>query len=513
MKFFIILIAILTITSLPAQPAIQWQKTFGGNYFDEARGVLQTKDGGFIVTGSTASVDGDVSNNHGGNDYWVLKLDENGTLLWQKTFGGSNNERPYDIYETNDGGYLLAGFTKSNDGDVTGNHGNADYWLVKLSASGTLEWQKTFGGSNDDYAYSVLQTEDLGIVIAGYTTSTDGDVTTNQGYSDCWIIKLTAEGNIAWQKTFGGSGGDSATNIKATPDGGYIISGETSSADGDITLNHGNIDFWVFKIDSEGNLEWQRTLGGNGADYATDARPAMEGGYIVFGYAGSEDNEELTGHHGIFDYWIIKLSETGSLEWQRCLGGSGADWGRAITQLPDSSYVLFGATNSIDGDVIDHYEDPDFWLVKLSNTGEMIWQKVLGGSKAEHGFAMDQTTDGGFVLAGYAWSEDGDLAGSTIHGYNDFWVVKLAPESVAVKDLPTPEPLILYPNPASQFITLQIPDQAAALEVLIRDAAGRDVLRQSLPVAQVNISNLLPGMYQVMVQTAGKTLSGWFRKI
>jgi hypothetical protein len=495
--------------TLAAQPAIEWQKTFGGNYFDQVLSIQQTTDGGYITTGNTASIDGDVIGNHGGNDFWVVKLSTTGSLEWSKALGGSDHDRPYEIQQTTDDGFIVAGDSGSNDGDVSGNHGSRDCWVVKLRKDGAIEWQKSFGGSEWDDAWSVRQTSDDGYIIAGSAGSSDGDVTGNHGGKDFWVIRLNNMGELIWQKSLGGSSVDIAYSIHQTSDGGYIVTGETSSLDGDITENHGNIDFWVLKLDGFGEIEWQKTFGGDGTDVASEVLQTLDGGYVVAGYVGSD----VPNYHGVFDYWVIKLDVTGNIEWQKAMGGSGADWGRAITQLPDSSYVVFGAASSNDGDVIDHYEDPDFWLVKLSKTGDIIWQKILGGSQGEIGYAMDKTTDGGFVLAGYAWSEDGDLSGSTIHGYNDFWVVKLAPESVAIKDLPTPEPLILYPNPASQFIALQIPNQAAALEVLIRDAAGRDVLRQSLPVAQVNISNLLPGMYQVMVQTVGKTLSGWFRKI
>ncbi|MBM7560374.1 Ig-like domain-containing protein [Marinitoga litoralis] len=237
----------------------QWQKTFGGSDLDSAHSIEQTTDGGFIVAGYTKSNDGDVTGNHGlySYDYWIIKLDENGNLEWQKTFGGSDSDSAHSIEQTTDGGFIVAGYTKSNDGDVTGNHGGADYWIIKLDSNGNLEWQKTFGGSNWDYAQSIEQTTDGGFIVAGYTWSNDGDVTGNHGlYSyDYWIIKLDENGNLEWQKTFGGSDSDSAHSIEQTTDGGFIVAGSTRSYDGDVTGDKGDYDYWIIKLDESGNLK------------------------------------------------------------------------------------------------------------------------------------------------------------------------------------------------------------------------------------------------------------------
>ena len=214
---------------------VPWRKQ------DESHSIQQTADGGYVVAGYANSNDGDVSGNHGDFDYWIVKLDQSGNLVWQKCLGGSNKEEAWSIRQTADGGYVVAGRTYSNDGDVRGNHGDGDYWVVKLDASGNLVWQKCLGGSNNDEARSIQQTADGGYVVAGHTNSNDGDVRGNHGDDDYWVVKLDASGNLVWQKCLGGSKDEYAQSVQQTADGGYVVAGYTYSNDGDVSGNHGDV--------------------------------------------------------------------------------------------------------------------------------------------------------------------------------------------------------------------------------------------------------------------------------
>ena len=185
-------------------PEIQWAKCYGGSEYDAALSIQQTTDGGYIVAGLSLSNDNDVSGNHGGEDYWIVKLTSTGSIEWQKSLGGSGEDRASSVIQTTDGGYIIAGTSNSNDGDVSGNHGRDDYWIVKLSSTGILEWQKSLGGSGDDDANSIQQTTDGGYIIAGGSNSNDGDVSGNHGSDDYWIVKLAPSGSIEWQKSLGG---------------------------------------------------------------------------------------------------------------------------------------------------------------------------------------------------------------------------------------------------------------------------------------------------------------------
>src|SRR5690606_6923074 len=247
------------------------------------------------------------------------KLNSSGGIEWQKSLGGSSEDQAQSIKQTVDNGYVVAGFSSSNDGDVGGNQGNYDFWIVKLSPAGALQWQKSLGGSESDTAYDISQTDDGGYLVLGTSSSIDGDVTGNHGFADYWLVKLNANGNMEYQNSYGGSGFDIALKIEATTDGGHILVGNSSSNDGDVTGHQGNGDYWIVKITQTGSLQWQKTLGGSEGDYGNSIRQAPEDGYIVAGSSYSNDGD-VTGNHGSGDYWIVKLSQTGNLEWQKSLG-------------------------------------------------------------------------------------------------------------------------------------------------------------------------------------------------
>src|SRR6478735_2293664 len=210
-KGYILAALLITVNlCLKAQipPAIQWQNSLGGSGGESASTVQQTTDGGYITAGYSYSVDDDVSGNHGDADAWIIKLSDVGIIQWQKSLGGSNYDDAGYIEQTSDGGYITAGTTYSNDGDVSGNHGDADFWIVKLGSGGNIEWQKSLGGTLEDWPYSVNLTIDGGYIVAGYAYSGDGDVSSNHGAGDSWIVKLNNAGTIEWQKSLGGSNGD-----------------------------------------------------------------------------------------------------------------------------------------------------------------------------------------------------------------------------------------------------------------------------------------------------------------
>lgn len=322
--FLLFLLSLVFKFSFAQAPSIEWQKCLGGNNTDWAYSTQPTSDGGFIIAGESRSLNGNVSGNHGNYDCWIVKLNHSGIMQWQKCLGGSWDDYAYSIQQTTDGGYIIAGSTYSNDGDVSGNHDStgftADFWVVKLDNFGNIQWQKTLGGSLDDWGYSVEQTTDGGYIIAGNTTSNDGDVNGNHditgNYYDFWIVKLTTTGNLQWQKCFGGSWHEYANSIQQTTDGGYVIAGSTESNDGDVSSNYGNEDCWLIKLDSLGSLLWEKNLGGSSNDFAYEVHQTFENGFILAGNTSSNDYD-VSGNNGYFDYWIVKLNAVGSVEWQK----------------------------------------------------------------------------------------------------------------------------------------------------------------------------------------------------
>ena len=347
-------------------PAIEWQKCLGGTADDFANSIQQTSDGGFIVAGETRSNDGDVSGNHGKSDAWVVKLNSLGDILWKKCLGGTGNDYARSIQQISDGGFILTGYTNSNNGDVSGNNGYYDAWVVKLNSSGDILWQKCLGGTYDDYARSIQQTSDTGFILAGYTFSNDGDVSGNHGFGDAWVVKLNSSGDIIWQKCFGGTNEDYAYSIQQTSNGGFIVAGSTNSNNGDVSGYHGYFDYWVVKLNSSGDIEWQKCLGGTNNDYANSIQQTSDGGFIVAGYTESNDGDVSGYHGGDYDAWVVKLNSSGDILWQKCLGGTIDDRAYSIQQTSDGGFIVAGFTVSNDGDVSGNHGASDAWVVKLN---------------------------------------------------------------------------------------------------------------------------------------------------
>lgn len=464
----------LALTQLFSQaPAIEWQKALGGSGDEVATALQRTTDGGYIMAGRTSPIAGDIYQNR----FLVVKLDDFGILQWQNALGGTGNDFATAIQQTGDGGYIMAGSTSSNDGDVSGNHGEFDFWVVKLDASGALEWQKCLGGTGNDLAYAIQQTADGGYIIAGQTGSNDGDVSGNHGVDDVWVVKLNGAGAIQWQYALGGTGYDQAKAIQQTADGGYIMAGSTSSNDGDVSGHHGQADFWVVKLDGSGTLQWQKCLGGTGADQANAIQQTADGGYIVAGITLS-NNGNVTGSQGLFDAWMVKLDGFGTLQWQKACGGSSNDFAIHIQQAADGGYIMAGSTSSNDGDVSGHQGLGDYWVVKLDVSGSIQWQKCLGGTDADQANAILQTADGGYIIAGQTGSNTGDVSGN--HGGNDAWVVKLAPEDPTTGSHASEAQsgVSLHPNPTHGSFSVTLPERGSSVRVEVKDLAGRLMLEK-----------------------------------
>ena len=344
-----------------------WQKCFGGPGDDMGIDMCETSDGNYILAGTAGSNGGTVAGNHGNYDAWVVKTDTSGNLIWKKCLGGSNQDGGRSIRPTSDGGFILVGTVMSTDGNVTGNHGANDIWVVKLNPAGDLMWQKCLGGSADDFGYCGIQTSEGGYLISGTTLSNDGDVTGLHGNQDAWVVKLDVSGNIVWQRCLGGSQDDGGGTLQQAPDGGYIMLGYTNSNNGDVSGNHSSPDFWLVKLNQAGNLMWQKCLGSYCDDYPRSLQLTPDGGYLCAGYANCSTGD-VTGNHGGEDGWIVKLDSLRNIQWQKCLGGSSTDEARNIQFTADGGYFITGFTFSNDGDVSGNHGQSDVWGVKLSGT-------------------------------------------------------------------------------------------------------------------------------------------------
>ncbi|MCB9365326.1 MAG: T9SS type A sorting domain-containing protein [Flavobacteriales bacterium] len=423
MKILLSLIFIITLSNITfTQPIIKWEKSIGGvGSGDFAHSIQQTADGGFIVAGVSTH---DTIFSNGDQDMWIVKLTNTGAVTWEKYLGGTSMDVAHSIQQTADGGYIVAGFSYSNDEDITGNNGGSDMWIVKLTSTGTITWEKSLGGTDYDFAQSIQQTTDGGYIVAGDSPSIDGDVTGNNGGKDMWIVKLTSTGTITWEKSLGGTSNDYAQSIQQTVDGGYIVAGYSSSIDGDVTGNNGDCDMWIVKLTSTGTITWEKSLGGTADDRASSIQQTVDGGYIVTGYSSSFDGD-VSGSNGGSDMWIVKLTSTGTITWEKSLGGAAEDRAFSIQQTTDGGYIVAGASFSIDGDVTGNNGGRDMWIVKLTSTGTITWEKSLGGTADDRASSIQQTTDGGYIVAGDSYSNDGDVTDHHPSYGADYWVVKL----------------------------------------------------------------------------------------
>ncbi|REC74050.1 T9SS C-terminal target domain-containing protein [Chryseobacterium elymi] len=500
-KLFYILAALGCSLTLYAQaPAIQWQKTVGGSEFDYAREIQKTTDGGYITIGFSNSADNDVTGSHGGEDCWVVKMDASGTVQWQKSLGGSSDDKGSSIKQTTDGGYIIVGSTSSLDGDVTENKGMSDYWVIKLDPSGNIQWQKTYGSSQEDQGLSVAQTTDGGYVAAGTAGAPDEDVIGNHS-NDFWILKLNSLGNIQWQKSIGGSGYEYLKTIQQTTDNGYIITGWLGSNDGDAIGGHGNDDYWVIKLDSSGNIQWKKALGGSGNDYSMDIKQTTDGGYIAVGTSNSTDGD-VTGNHGDSDYWVVKMDSSGNMQWQKSFGTSNEDVAMSVQQTTDGGYAVAGYSNQYSGFNI---HGTNYWIIKLNSTGTLLWEKTLGGSARDEPVSIQETGDGGLIIGGYSASSDGDLTSN--NGKVDYWVVKLGSSlTLGTSEASKSNSLSFYPNPAKELVYVDhLPTEST---ISITDLSGRKLFSEKYNNIKVsiNIAQFINGTYIIQVENQGKII-------
>jgi uncharacterized delta-60 repeat protein len=355
-------------------PTMTWAKTYGDLYADVAQSIQQTSDGGYIVAGYSSSFGPEHRYN-----FWILKLKADGTAAWQKYYPMLWDEHAYSIQQTSDGGYIVAGTTTTNP------PGFIAFLILKLNSDGTVAWGNSYGGTGYDYANSVQQTSDGGYIVAGSTTSF-GD--TN---GDCWILKLNPDGTVAWQKTYGGTGADVANFVQQTLDGGYIVVGVTDS------FGAGSDDALLLKLDADGNVAWQKTYGGTLMDSPNSIQQTSDGGYVVAGVTNSFSSST--------DFWVTKLDPNGNATWSRIYGGSNTSYAYSIQQTSDGGYIVAGWTNGFGAG------GADAWVLKLYADGSVAWQKTYGNLATNYTYSIQQTSDGGYIVAG--------------SDTTDFWVMKL----------------------------------------------------------------------------------------
>ena len=418
---------------------LDWQKSIGGKGFDLLQSIKGTRDGGFILGGTSSSGNSFEKKEDckGLTDFWVIKLDASGNEQWQRTIGGDGQDELLCAFQTKDGGYVLGGSSSSSPSSITNvktegkmaesstidlygksekSRGNMDYWVVKLDKQGVIEWQKTYGGRYADLLRSMEQTTDNGYILAGYSNSPlSGDKTDgNKGVGDYWIVKIDDIGAIQWQKTYGADGDDQPYVIHQTTEGGYIVGGNSNSKNaltslGGIVAN--GTDFWVLKLDAEGGVIWSKTYDFGKVDILTSLVENKDHTYLIGGYAKAESRQSTVGQvakmagvgkdkEGINDYIALKIDENGEEFWNKTVGSSGEDILRKLIETRDGGYLMAGTSNSNSSmDKNSNIGGNDFWVVKLKDKAKI--EKVKASIEAIPNPVVTYTN----VIIGYDFND------------------------------------------------------------------------------------------------------------
>lgn len=418
-----------TTTSLTAQLTVEQkvynvqllsQKVYGGNAADELDAIIPLSDGGLLLAGYTSSSqNGMVRKNHGGYDGWVVRLNSNQDTVWTRVLGSTGTDIISCAAAVADGGFVLAGYTNAVNGDVTGTHaGKSDWWIIKLKANGDTVWTRLMGGANNDYPRSLANTPDGGFIVAG-------QINTSSSETDAWVVKLNNNGGVVWQKTLGGTGTDVFGAVAVSTNGNIMLTGSTTSNNtGNIGVNHGDKDVWVTKLNANGEVVWSKLFGGDKADEGDALSVTPDGGCIIVATASSNATGDVGANKGGKDIWVVKLNASGDTSFTTLIGGTASDYGRGIVATSDGGFVVASFTNSTDGDIGSNHGDYDLWLVKLNNKGRKIWNKTFGGAGYEYVEGIALGTDNSIYLAGYTESNNtGDVGAA--YGNGDAWFIKV----------------------------------------------------------------------------------------
>lgn len=366
-----------TVTPTPTgtpEPSPYWSLTLGGAGDDRAADILLTADGGYVIAGHTDSFGA------GAYDAYLVKLDDQDMVSWAQTYGGEASDYANAVTQTSDGGFACAGLTKSLGA------GGFDAYLVKTGPDGNLEWEKAYGGDGDDRAFSVCQTADGGFIVAGYTDSKGA------GEDDIYLLKTDANGELVWERTYGGEMDDRARFVTNAPEGGFLVVGySVSFAEG----KEFSADIYVLKIDGDGNEEWAKTYGTTDTDYGYWLEYTPDGGYVIGGY-------NVTYQVGARDFYIVKVDADGNETFAKSIDNANRkdeklkyDRSSNILLTDDSGYIMAGHSETY-GET-----DSDVWLVKTDGDGEVVWDKTFGGFSKERASRIRATADGGYIMAGY----------------------------------------------------------------------------------------------------------------
>lgn len=527
--------------SLVHSQDILWEKSYGGKHGDYLFDAVPTPDYGFILAGSSLSKKSGnkTEANRGDLDYWVWKMDENGELDWQKSFGGTGQDMLFTVLLTNDGGYLLAGSSESDEGldKKEKSRGDSDFWIIKLNAKGGEEWQKTIGGRGQDELSCIVKAKDGGFVLGGSSSSAISGEKAQDGYGglDYWALKIDNKGAIIWQQTFGGNYNDELHSMCLTEDGGFLLGGSSNSADTGTKIQKsiGQSDYWIIKVDKDGNEQWQKTIGGSGDDQLYVIHTTADGNYILAGNSSSESGtDKRSSNQSGTDFWILKLDkDTKEVLWQETYNIAKTDILTSLVENEDKTILLGGYAQ---GEIIKKKaistkqptvksmgkkkavtaEEPkmkegtdNYVAIKINTKGEELWRKDVGSEGQDILMKVVETRDGGYLMAGTSktvLNADGGVKASrdksSGKGSTDFWVVKLKDKKKPKEDK---KPIEAIPNPAMDYTNVIVGYDFTKGTATLVDLAGH--ILQSFAITErtvpIDLQGLPEGVYIVNIKT------------
>jgi hypothetical protein len=528
-KFLLIIQGVLLSFALYSQPIeLEWQACFGTNLKEVVSDVCPTGDGYIIVAeGNTDSPRG--------IDIFVIRTDLSGNAIWEKYLGGNSSDGVLRILSAGNDSYYISAISGSVDGDISFNpfpDGLSNYWIIKINGSGDIIWDKMYGGNCFERGWDACLTHDGGMVSLGYTCSEDGDISNYYGMWDTWLLRTDSLGNKVWDFTIGTEFLDFPNAIIQTSDKGFLVSsGSMPTTGGNITCTPYDLifsDIVLFKIDSLANIEWQNCIGG-GSDESVKDIIEVEDGYMLACYVYSGDGD-MTGsgfHYGtspqgnvLPDIWLVKIDFDGNIQWQKCYGGTAFDVPNSIFPTNDGGYIVVAETESNDGDVSGKHHPhgyfSDIWVFKINATGDLLWQKCVGGLGYERldWSGVIDNGDGSYVIASTmdVAENAGDITCVSNYGSMDIWLIQLRDTTVVSSNhFPKPEYSVkAYPNPANDYVVFELQKSLPSGTITISDITGRQVA--SMPITgekTVWQPGIIPsGVYLYRIEGATTVASG-----
>lgn len=526
--------ALLVLMQVTLAQNIIWQKVTGGFQDDNLVKSINTSDGGILsagnsfsgISGNKTTANYDPLNNT--TDIWVVKLNATGSIEWQRSYGGTYWDFIADIKQTSDKGFIIGAYSSSGiSGNKTENNiGAYDYWIIKTDSTGIIEWQNTIGGFGFDQLTSIIQTADNGYLAGGYSQSgTGADKIENSinNSLDYWVVKLDSTGNISWQNTIGGVITDELLSVVQTKDGGYLLAGwSDSNISGDKTLGvFGNADYWLLKINSTGNILWQKVFGGNKYDECNTVKITPDNEILLSGYSNSDSSGNKFSHtHDSIpvagDYWIILLDSVGNKLWEQAYGGAIGDvcWGSLVEN--SNSFNFYGTSLSgISGNKTDSCRGQlDYWFISTDNAGNITNQQSIGGFGQDEMYGLCSVNFGQIILSGTSSSPaSGEKTINCFNNSNDYWILKLDKTLSGWNEhYESHESLTLFPNPCSSILhwKLSTSKKGKIKNVELYDVAGRLIIEENTQEQILKTGKLKDGIYLIKINYADETFVSRF---